>query len=76
MQMEQGKLVIQSPVLQREVRHLGQSVDRLFGGILFAAFLLGGVMLLNTGKIILGEVFLGVSVFTLLVVVLYRRGRD
>jgi len=76
MQMEQGKLVIQSPMLQREMRHLGQSVDRLFGGMIFAAFLLGGVMLINTGKIILGEVFLGVSVLILLVVFLYRRGRD
>ena len=75
-QMESGKLTIQAPQMLREVRHLERSVDRLTGGVIFAAFLLGGVMLLNTGNEILGGVLLGISGFTILLVIFIRSGRD
>lgn len=75
-QMENGKLTIQTPQMLREVRHLERSVDRLTGGVIFAAFLLGGVMLLNTGNEILGGVLLGISGFTMLLVIFIQRGRD
>jgi len=68
-QMESGGLVVQSPQVTREVRTLGRSVDRLTGGVIFAAFLVGGVMLLNTGNGQLGGGLLGAAGATLLWVV-------
>ncbi len=65
-QMESGGLVVQSPQVTREVRTLGRSVDRLTGGVVFAAFLVSGVMLLNSGNAQLGGGLLGAAGATLL----------
>ncbi|MBI5945118.1 MAG: AarF/ABC1/UbiB kinase family protein [Chloroflexi bacterium] len=68
-QMESGGLTVQSPQVTREVRALGRSVDRLTGGVVFAAFLVSGVMLLNSGNAQLGGGLLGAAGATLLWVV-------
>jgi predicted unusual protein kinase regulating ubiquinone biosynthesis (AarF/ABC1/UbiB family) len=68
-QMESGGLVVQSPQVTREVRTLGRSVDRLTGGVIFAAFLVSGVILLNSGNGQLGGGLLGAAGATLLWVV-------
>jgi predicted unusual protein kinase regulating ubiquinone biosynthesis (AarF/ABC1/UbiB family) len=68
-QIETGGLVVQSPQVTREVRTLGRSVDRLTGGVIFAAFLVSGVMLLNSGNGQLGAGLLGAAGATLLWVV-------
>ena len=68
-QMETGGLVVQSPQVTREVHTLGRSVDRLTGGVIFAAFLVSGVMLLNSGNGQLGGGLLGAAGATLLWVV-------
>jgi len=68
-QMESGGLVVQSPQVTREVRTLGRSVDRLTGGVIFSAFLVSGVMLLNSGNSQLGAGLLGAAGATLLWVV-------
>jgi predicted unusual protein kinase regulating ubiquinone biosynthesis (AarF/ABC1/UbiB family) len=68
-QMESGGLVVQSPQVTREVHTLGRSVDRLTGGVIFAAFLVSGVMLLNSGNGQLGAGLLGAAGATLLWVV-------
>jgi predicted unusual protein kinase regulating ubiquinone biosynthesis (AarF/ABC1/UbiB family) len=68
-QMESGGLVVQSPQVTREVRTLGRSVDRLTGGVIFSAFLVSGVMLLNGGNGQLGAGLLGAAGATLLWVV-------
>ncbi|MDO9301594.1 MAG: AarF/UbiB family protein, partial [Anaerolineales bacterium] len=65
-QMESGGLVVQSPQVTREVYTLGRSVDRLTGGVVFAAFLVSGVMLLNSGSGQLGAGLLGAAGATLL----------
>jgi predicted unusual protein kinase regulating ubiquinone biosynthesis (AarF/ABC1/UbiB family) len=75
-QMESGGLVVQSPQVTREVRTLGRSVDRLTGGVIFAAFLVSGVMLLNSGNSQLGGGLLGAAGATLLWVVFGGRGRS
>lgn len=75
-QMESGGLVVQSPQVTREVRTLGRSVDRLTGGVIFAAFLVGGVMLLNSGNSQLGGGLLGAAVAALLWVMFGGRGRN
>jgi predicted unusual protein kinase regulating ubiquinone biosynthesis (AarF/ABC1/UbiB family) len=65
-QMESGGLTVQSPQVTREVRALGRSVDRLTGGVIFAALLVSGVMLLNAGNGQLGGGLLGAAGATLL----------
>jgi len=68
-QIESGGLVVQSPQVTREVRTLGRSVDRLTGGVIFSAFLVSGVMLLNNGNSQLGAGLLGAAGATMLWVV-------
>jgi predicted unusual protein kinase regulating ubiquinone biosynthesis (AarF/ABC1/UbiB family) len=75
-QMESGGLVVQSPQVTREVRTLGRSVDRLTGGVVFAAFLVSGVMLLNSGNGQLGGGLLGAAGATLLWVLFGGRRRN
>ena len=75
-QMESGGLVVQSPQVTREIRTLGRSVDRLSGGIIFAAFLVCGVVLLNSGNSQLGGGLLGAAGATLLWVIFGGRGRN
>ena len=75
-QMETGGLIIQSPQMAHEVRHLGHSVDGLTGGVLLAAFLLSGVMLINEGNEKLGGGLVGASVLVLLWIFFRGRGVD
>jgi predicted unusual protein kinase regulating ubiquinone biosynthesis (AarF/ABC1/UbiB family) len=75
-QMESGGLVVQSPQVTREVRTLGRSVDRLTGGVVFAAFLVSGVMLLNNGNGQFGGGLLGAAGATLLWVLFGGRSRN
>ena len=75
-QMETGGLVVQSPHVTREVRWLGRSVVRLTGVIIFAAFLVSGVALLNSGNSQLGGGLLGAAGATLLWVLFGGRGRN
>jgi predicted unusual protein kinase regulating ubiquinone biosynthesis (AarF/ABC1/UbiB family) len=65
-QVESGGLTVQSPQVSREVRALGRSVDKLTGGVIFAALLVSGVMSLNAGNGQLGAGFLGAAGATLL----------
>jgi len=74
-QAEGGGLLVQSPQVSREVRSLTRSVDRLTGGIVFAALLLGGVMLVNAGNASYGGGFLGASGLALLWVLFGSRGK-
>ena len=73
-QAESGGLVVQAPQVSREVRALTRSVDRLTGGVLFAALLTGGVMLVNAGNTPFGSGLLGASGLTLLWVLFGNKG--
>jgi len=74
--MEQGELAVQSPQVTREVRALGRSVDRLTGGVVFAALLFGAVMLWNAGNAAFGNVFLSAAGVALLWVLFGGRGKN
>ncbi len=74
-QMESGALVVQSPQVTREVRTLGRSVDRLTGGVIFSAFLVSGVMLLNNGNGQFGGGLLGAAGATFLWILFAGRSR-
>ncbi|RJP54558.1 MAG: AarF/ABC1/UbiB kinase family protein [Anaerolineaceae bacterium] len=74
-QMESGGLTVQAPQVTSEVRGLSRSVDRLTGGVIFAALLVGGVMLLNAGNVTAGNIFLGAAGASLLWVLFAGRGK-
>ncbi len=74
-QMESGALVVQSPQVTREVRTLGRAVDRLTGGVIFSAFLVSGVMVLNNGNGQLGGGLLGAAGATFLWILFAGRSR-
>jgi predicted unusual protein kinase regulating ubiquinone biosynthesis (AarF/ABC1/UbiB family) len=63
---ERGEVSVQSPQLARRIRLLERAVDRLAGGVVFAALLLGGVWLVQTDRIPLGGTLLAASAVTLL----------
>ncbi len=75
-QIESGGLVVQTPQVTREIRTLGRTVDRLTGGIIFAAFLVSGVTLINSGNSQLGGGLLGAAFATLLWVIFGGRSRN
>jgi predicted unusual protein kinase regulating ubiquinone biosynthesis (AarF/ABC1/UbiB family) len=52
--IERGELNVQSPQLSRRIGRLEKSVDRLSGSVIFAALLLGGLFLLDGGRILWG----------------------
>jgi predicted unusual protein kinase regulating ubiquinone biosynthesis (AarF/ABC1/UbiB family) len=74
-QAEGSGLVVQSPQVSREVRSLTRSVDRLTGGIIFAALLVGGIMLVNAGKPLYGGGLLGASGLALFWVLFGNSGK-
>jgi predicted unusual protein kinase regulating ubiquinone biosynthesis (AarF/ABC1/UbiB family) len=74
--MEQGELAVQSPQVTREVRALGRSVDRLTGGVVFAALLFSGAMLLNAGNEQYGVGLLAAAGLALLWVLFGGRGKN
>jgi len=74
-QAEGSGLLVRSPQVSREVRSLTRSVDRLTGGIVFAALLLGGVMLVNAGNATYGSGMLGASGLALLWILFGNRGK-
>ena len=74
-QAEGSGLVVQSPQVSREVRSLNSSVDRLTGGVVFAALLIGGVMLVNAGNASYGSGLLGASGLALLWVLFGNKGK-
>ncbi len=74
-QAEGSGLLVQSPQVSREVRSLTRSVDRLTGGILFAALLIGGIMLVNAGNSAFGGGLLGASGLALLWILFGNKGK-
>ena len=74
-QAESSGLLVQSPQVSREVRSLTRSVDRLTGSVLFAALLIGGVILVNAGNAAYGGGLMGVSGLVLLWILFGNRGK-
>lgn len=64
-QMEAGNLVVQTPQVTHQVGALGSAVNRLAGSVIFVGLLLGGVLLINAGNVLFGEVLVASSLVTL-----------
>jgi len=63
---ESGRLAVQVPQVSREVRGLAHSVDRLTGGVIFAALMISGALFWNIGDAPIGASLLGAAGITLL----------
>ncbi len=74
-QMEQGNLTVQSPAIARQIRLLEHAVNRLTAGLIFAALLLGGVMLFTAGKGVYANIFFVSAVIVLVWVLFFGRRR-
>jgi len=64
-QVEAGNLVVQVPQMTHQVGVLGSAVNRLAGSVVFVGLLLGGVLLINAGNVLYGEVLVASSLVTL-----------
>jgi len=73
-QVERGELIVQVPSVSRQMGSLEKAVNRLTGGVIFAAFLISGILLYTDGKELLGYVLFGCSGLTLVWVVFFSRG--
>jgi predicted unusual protein kinase regulating ubiquinone biosynthesis (AarF/ABC1/UbiB family) len=67
--IERGELNVRSEELSRRLRLLEFALNRLAGGMVFAALLLCGVALWISGRTVFGEALLGVSLITFLWIV-------
>lgn len=74
-QTEREGLLIRAPQVNRQIGSLERSVDRLTGSVIFAALLLGGILLYDAGNLFFGQVLLGFAGLALLWVFLAPRKR-
>ena len=74
--LERGELSVNTPQVSRQIYHLESAVNRLTGGIVFAAFLFGGVVLYQSGNLTLSYLFWAFSALTLLWMAFLSRGHS
>jgi predicted unusual protein kinase regulating ubiquinone biosynthesis (AarF/ABC1/UbiB family) len=73
-QVERGDLMVQAPVLSRQVGHLERAVNRLTGSVLFAAFLVGGILVFDGGRETISYILFAGAGFTLVWMIFFIRG--
>jgi len=71
--LERGELNVQTPHMNRQVMFLEQSVNRLSGGMVFMALLVGGAILYSS-NVMYGKILMGASLLPLLWMLLFARG--
>jgi predicted unusual protein kinase regulating ubiquinone biosynthesis (AarF/ABC1/UbiB family) len=74
-QVETGELMVKVPQVSRDLRGLIRSIDRLTGGVVFAATLIGGIMSVNAGNSLLGQGLLTTAGLVFLWIVFGSRER-
>ena len=72
-QVERGDLTVQVPAVSRQMGSLEKAINRLTGSIIFAALLLGGIMLYSDGKDLLAYFLFGCSGLVLIWTVFFSR---
>jgi predicted unusual protein kinase regulating ubiquinone biosynthesis (AarF/ABC1/UbiB family) len=73
-QIERGDLTVQVPAVSRQMIYLERAVNRLTGGLVFIAFLIGSVMLYNAGKELYAGILTGGAGVTLIWLIFFSRG--
>jgi predicted unusual protein kinase regulating ubiquinone biosynthesis (AarF/ABC1/UbiB family) len=71
--LERGDLSMQTPMLNRQVMHLEGSVNRLSGGVVFAALLISGAILSAT-DLMYGRILMSASLLPLIWMLFFARG--
>jgi predicted unusual protein kinase regulating ubiquinone biosynthesis (AarF/ABC1/UbiB family) len=71
--LERGDLSVQTPMLNRQVMYLEGSLNRLAGGVLFAALLIAGASLYGQDAQF-GKILMGASALPLLWTLFFARG--
>ncbi|MBI2757911.1 MAG: AarF/ABC1/UbiB kinase family protein [Chloroflexi bacterium] len=74
--LERGDLNVNMPQVNRQLYHLESAINRLVGGLVFAAFLFGGVLLYRSGDALPGYIFWSLSGLTLLWMAFLSRGHS
>lgn len=74
--MERGELNVNMPQVNRQIYHLEGAVNRIAGSVVFAALLLGGVLLYRGGDVMPAYVFWGGAGITLLWMAFLSRGHS
>src|SRR5689334_13462687 len=74
--LERGELNVNVPQVNRQIYHLEGAVNRVSGGIVFAAFLFGGVLLRQSGDFTLSYVFWIFALLTMLWMFFFSRGHS
>jgi predicted unusual protein kinase regulating ubiquinone biosynthesis (AarF/ABC1/UbiB family) len=72
-QVERGDLTVQVPTVSRQMGFLEKAINRLTGSVIFAALLLGGIMLYGDGKELLAYILFGCSGLALIWTVFFIR---
>lgn len=73
-QMERGNLTVQVPSVSRQIASLERSVDRLAGGVVFAALFVGGVILYTSGQTWFAWIMFGCAGLVLLWMIFFHGG--
>ena len=71
--LERGDLSVQTPMLNRQVMHLEGALNRLAGGVMFAALLVGGAIL-HSSEAMYGNFLMGASIVPLAWMMFFARG--
>jgi predicted unusual protein kinase regulating ubiquinone biosynthesis (AarF/ABC1/UbiB family) len=71
-QVERGDLTVQVPTVSRQIMSLERAVNRLSSSMVFAAFLIGSVILYNSGNLVYSIILLGCAVVTLIWMIFVR----
>jgi len=74
-QIERGDLHVQMPQVSRQIAHLEKAVTRLAGSLVFAALLLGSVLLYDANHPLYADISLGTGIIALLVTFINTRPR-
>jgi predicted unusual protein kinase regulating ubiquinone biosynthesis (AarF/ABC1/UbiB family) len=73
-QVERGDLTVQAPAVNRQMMYLEGAVNRLAGSLVFTAFLIGSVMLYDSGKDLFAGILGGAALLTLIWLLFFGRG--
>ena len=75
-QIERGDLTVQVPTVSRQMVYLERAVNRVAGSLVFAAFLIGSVILYDDGNYQFAGFLIGGAGLTLIWLIFFNRGRS
>ncbi|MFZ1042936.1 MAG: AarF/UbiB family protein [Anaerolineales bacterium] len=74
--LERGELNVNMPQVNRHLSYVEGAMNRVAGALIFAVFLLSGVLLRTGGDLLLSNVFWGLSFLALIWTIFFSRGHS